>query len=73
MSVYPVLQALLLWSATTVAAEPCKPAVVTSAARSEIKAFFDERRLQTLTFMGYSGAEYRGSGSDARAGRTDPR
>ena len=57
MRMFPVLPALLLWSATTVAAEPCTPAVVRSAARSEIKAFFDERRLQTLTFMGYSGAE----------------
>ena len=26
MSIYPVLSALLLWSPTTVAAEPCKPA-----------------------------------------------
>ena len=58
MSMFPVLTALLLWSATTVVAEPCTPAAVRSAARSEIKAFFDERRLQTLTFMGYSGAEY---------------
>ena len=58
MRVYPILAALLLCSAITVAAEPCKPAVVKSAAPSEIKAFFGDRRLQALTFMGYSGAEY---------------
>jgi hypothetical protein len=68
MSIHPVLSALLLWSAT-IAAEPCKPAVVKSAAPSEIKAFFDDR--QTLTFMGYSGAEYEDPAAMlAQAGRT---
>ena len=57
MRIYPIVPALLLCSVPAAGAEPCRPAVVKAAAPSEIRAFFDARRLQTLTFMGFSGAE----------------
>ena len=57
MHIYPILSALLLWSAPA-AAEPCKPAIVKETTPAEIRAFFDSRGMQTLTFMGFSGAEY---------------
>ena len=58
MRIHPIVPALLLCSAPAVSAEPCKPAVVKEATPAETRAFFDGRGLQTVTFMGFSGAEY---------------
>jgi hypothetical protein len=57
MRIHPILSAFLLWSPPA-AAEPCKPAIVKEATPGEIRTFFDGRGLQTVTFMGFSGAEY---------------
>ena len=71
MRIHPFVPALLLWSVPAANAEPCRPAVVKTAAPSEIRAFFDARRLQTLTFTGFSGAEYEDPAAMlALAGRT---
>ena len=71
MHIYPLVPALLLWSVPAAGAEPCSPAVVKVSAPSEIRAFFDARRLQALTFMGFSGAEYEDPAAMlALAGRT---
>ena len=71
MRIHPFVPALLLWSVPAANAEPCRPAVVKAAAPGEIRAFFDARRLQTLTFMGFSGAEYEDPAAMlALAGRT---
>ena len=58
MHIHPILSALLLWFAPAAAAEPCKPAIVKETTPGEIRAFFDSRGMQTLTFLGFSGAEY---------------
>jgi hypothetical protein len=58
MRIYPIVPALLLWSVPAAGAEPCRPAVVKAAAPGEVKAFFGARRLQMVTFTGFSGAEY---------------
>ena len=58
MRIHPIVSALLLWSAPAAAAEPCKPAVVKEATPGEIRAFFDGRGMQAVTFLGFSGAEY---------------
>jgi len=71
MHIYPLVPALLLWSVPAAGAEPCRPALVKVSAPSEIRAFFDARRLQTLTFIGFSGAEYEDPAAMlALAGRT---
>ena len=59
MRIYPIVPALLLGSVPAAGAEPCRPAVVKAAVPSEIRAFFDGRRLQAVTFMGFSGASTR--------------
>lgn len=58
MRTHPILPALLLCSAPAAWAEPCQPAVVKEATPAEIRTFFDGRGMQTVTFMGFSGAEY---------------
>ena len=71
MPIYSFVPVLLLCSVPAAGAEPCRPAVVKVAVPSEIRAFFDGRRLQALTFMGFSGAEYEDPAAMlALAGRT---
>ena len=71
MRLYPIVPALLLCSAPAADAGPCTSPVVKTAAPSEIRAFFDARRLQALTFMGFSGAGYEDPAAMlALAGRT---
>ena len=71
MPIYSFVPVLLLCSVPAAGAEPCTPAVVKAATPSEIRAFFDGRRLQALTFMGFSGAEYEDPAAMlALAGRT---
>jgi hypothetical protein len=58
MRIRPIVPALLLCAAPAAWAEPCRPAAAKEATPGEIRAFFDGRGMQTVTFMGYSGAKY---------------
>jgi len=58
MRIHPIVPALLLCSSSAAWADPCKPAVVKEATPAEIRAFFEGRGTRTVTFMGFSGAEY---------------
>lgn len=58
MRIHPIVAILLLCSAPAAGAEPCRPAVVKEATAAGIRTFFEGRGMQTLTFIGFSGAEY---------------
>ena len=58
MRIHPIVPALLLCFPPAASAEPCRPAVVKEATPADIRTFFDDRAMQTVTFLGFSGAEY---------------
>ena len=61
---------LLGFTGTAPAREPAR--VVKEAAPEEIQAFFKEKNMTVLTFLGYSGAEYEDKAEDAGAGCQNP-